>query len=464
MGHPEQQHVERDWGDSHLIKVLPLVLLQAALLWTISFADAAPPPEGLYVDEPTPPGIQVVMTELEGAVFANEAGMTLYTWPQHLLRNGYSGEQKGRIECYDIVRTVTAGLMSPYPPGVELPELETRPSCTDVWRPVLVPEDAAEIGKWSILEGKDDRRQWAYDERPVYTSHLDKKPGDTIGGTRRRYGGEGAAVRYPVGPPAQTPPGFKVVYTARGGLLANKESRAVYAFDEEAAPGVDCDDMCTELWFPIVAPALARATGLWTIIERETGVRQWAFRGQPLYTYTLDQGEDWQVGTDVRGWSNVYLFRTPSHPRNFSLQDSLAGQVLADAEGRTIYLYSCGDDSIDQLSCEHPSDTQVYRLAICGDGDPELCQEKWRYVPAAEDAIAENRTWRPIWIDPQTGQFAAAGEPGALRVWSYRERPVYTYFLDERPGDVRGDATGEWRGGRNGLKAFWIRNAFFRGQ
>ena len=30
-----------------------------------------------------PPGFQVVSTELEGPVFANEAGMTLYKWPLH---------------------------------------------------------------------------------------------------------------------------------------------------------------------------------------------------------------------------------------------------------------------------------------------------------------------------------------------------------------------------------------------
>lgn len=211
----------------------------------------------------------------------------------------------------------------------------------------------------------------------------------------------------------------------------------------------------------MLAPALATAQPPWSLVDHGSGIRQWALEGRALFTYALDRGEDSQVGSDVPGWENVYLYRTPPPPDVFTVQDSIAGQVLADMEGKTIYLYSCGDDSQDQLGCDHPSDPQVYRLAVCGDGDPERCQENWRYVPAAEGVAGTSRAWRPILIDPDTGRKVPAETPGALRVWAFRDRPVYTYFLDSRPGDVRGDATGEWRGGRNGLKAFWLRNAFF---
>ena len=64
-------------------------------------------------------------------------------------------------------------------------------------------------------------------------------------------------------------------------------------------------------------------------------------------------------------------------------------------------------------------------------------------------------------IDPASGRPALAGQPGALRVWAYRDRPVYTYAGDRSPGDVNGDSHGEFRAERNGYKAFWLRDDFF---
>ena len=45
-----------------------------------------------WFEEPMPPDIEVVSTELDGPVFATADGKTLYTWPFHKHRNGYSGE------------------------------------------------------------------------------------------------------------------------------------------------------------------------------------------------------------------------------------------------------------------------------------------------------------------------------------------------------------------------------------
>ncbi|MCH2099118.1 MAG: hypothetical protein MK142_12075, partial [Pseudomonadales bacterium] len=80
-------------------------------------------PHEAWREVPMPPGFQVVITETEGPLFADAEGRTLYKWPHHKHRNGYSGETPGNPACYDEVITVTAGLMSPYPPGIELPEV-----------------------------------------------------------------------------------------------------------------------------------------------------------------------------------------------------------------------------------------------------------------------------------------------------------------------------------------------------
>ncbi len=409
-----------------------------------------------------PQGFRVEVTA-EGPVFADTNGNTLYTWPQHKLRNGYSGEAKGTPACYDEVLTVTAGLMSPYPPGIKLPEIEKRLSCMQLWPPVLASEAAEEVGDWTIVERRDGTLQWAYDEQPLYTSIRDRQPGDVIGGTRRRYGGDSPAMRVPAGPPSLHPPGFAVRQTSVGRMLTTDKNAAVYSFDGDTANSSACQDQCLTNWHPVLAPALARPQGEWTLLERSPGNRQWVFRGKPLYTYELDQSSWSQQGSDNPGWHNVFTQHAPRYPDSFTVQPTLSGEVLADSTGKTIYRYNCGEDSADQLACDHPDDTQVYRLAMCGGGMAEKCVEYWPYVIADADEVSPNRTWTIVLIDPATGRFAEPGQEGALRVWAYRDRPVYTFGGDKRPGEVNGGGTGEWRGQRNGLKAFWLRDDYMGG-
>jgi predicted lipoprotein with Yx(FWY)xxD motif len=416
-----------------------------------------------YVEIPMPPGFHVESTELEGPVFADASGRTIYTWPSHRLRNGYSGETQGKPACYDEVLTVTAGLMSPYPPGIELPELETRPSCVDLWPPVYADENAEVVGKWSIVKRKDGASQWAFDEQPLYTSVLDRKPGDVLGGSTRRYGGDSPANRVPLGPPPKIPPGFAVKTTTTGRLLTTDKNFSVYEFEGDTADASMCDDVCARTWQPVLAPALVRAQGEWSTLERSPGVLQWVFRGKPLYTNVLDQRSWSSEGSDADGWDNVYTQLAPPPPDNFTVQDTLVGEVLADARGMTIYTYVCGDDSADQLSCDHPNDTQVYRLAMCGGGSSKKCLRLWPYVEVDDGESSGNGAWSVVSIDPSTGHFADAEQPDALSVWAYRDRPVYTYGGDNHPGDVNGAGTGEWRAQRNGLKAFWIRDDYMGG-
>jgi predicted lipoprotein with Yx(FWY)xxD motif len=163
----------------------------------------------------------------------------------------------------------------------------------------------------------------------------------------------------------------------------------------------------------------------------------------------------------VSGWHNVYTQRAPAPPAEFTVQDTTAGQVLADPHGMTIYAYDCGDDAVDQLGCDHPSETQVYRLAMCGGGDAARCLRTFPYVTAPAGAVSHSRSWSVISIDPMSGRRAPPTDSHALRVWAYRDRPVYVYAGDQQPGDVNGDAHGEFRGEREGYNALWLRDDYF---
>ena len=414
-----------------------------------------------YRRVPMPPGFRVEHTERDGPVFADSRGMTMYYWPQDTMRNGITGDPKGQSMCTDTPTTETAGLMSPYPPGLILPELDKRKSCAEFWPPVLAADNAEPVGSFSIIQRKDGRKQWAYDEHALYTSILDELPGDVRGATTRRRSGEAPAPREVATVPPAIPPGFGITSTAMGRLLLTDKNFSVYMSDRDSAEKSSCDAECTRVWKPVLAPVAANSQGEWSVFERSPGIRQWAFRGKPLYTNALDADIRSLQGSDEPGWQNVYTQKAPPPPEEFTMQDMEIGIVLADARGRTIYKYNCGDDSFDQLACDHPDSPQVYRLAICGGGKVERCLSDWPYVVAAADAKSTNRTWTVIEIDPQTGRFAKPGQEGALRVWAYRGSPVYTHAGDKFPGDIVGNANGEFGGGRNGFQAFILRDDFF---
>lgn len=161
-----------------------------------------------YLHVPMPPGFRVESSELDGPVFADARGMTLYFWPYTTMRNGITGDPKNASACTDVPATKTAGLMSPYPPGLVLPELDKRQSCTAAWPPVLATDDSKPIGAFTIFTRKDGKKQWAYDEHALYTSSLDKMPADVLGATTRKSGGDGPAAREVATVPPAIPPGF----------------------------------------------------------------------------------------------------------------------------------------------------------------------------------------------------------------------------------------------------------------
>jgi predicted lipoprotein with Yx(FWY)xxD motif len=440
-----------------------LALLFASMSVSVARQESYRPPVAeleAYRHVPMPPGFGVQYTDVDGPVFVDATGKTLYTWPIHSLRNGDAGEQKNKPSCDDTKYSESAGLMSPYPGGLILPDLDTRPTCVQLWPPVYAGPDAKPIGEFTIVTRKDGKKQWAYGGYALYTSVLDKRPGQVNGGTTRARGYDSPIMRVPVGPPADVPRAFTVTTVATGQILTTSSGLSVYSWDGDKRGKSNCLADCLTQWTPVPAGDFAVSHGEWGAIERSPGVKQWVFRGMPLYTRILDRRVHSLAGSDVRGWNNVYVQKNPTPPAEFSVHDARIGQVLADKDGKTVYLYTCDDDALDQLACDHPSTTQAYRLAICGKGDAARCNNTWRYVLAPKSAKSKSLIWSPVWIDPQTGHFAAANASGALYVWAFRDRPVYTFARDENAGDTEGDAWGEAVGYRNGFKAFWLRDDF----
>jgi predicted lipoprotein with Yx(FWY)xxD motif len=75
------------------------------------------------------------------------------------------------------------------------------------------------------------------------------------------------------------------------GMLVNTSGMTLYTFDRDMAGSGKsaCNGPCAALWPPAMAAADAKAEGDYTIVVRDDGTKQWAYKGRPIYTYTGDK-------------------------------------------------------------------------------------------------------------------------------------------------------------------------------
>lgn len=85
---------------------------------------------------------------------------------------------------------------------------------------------------------------------------------------------------------AQTPPA-----KMSGDALTGPNGMTLYVFDkDQAGSGKSmCTGKCAENWPPLYAAEGDKANGDFSLVTRDDGQRQWAYKGKPLYYWSKDQ-------------------------------------------------------------------------------------------------------------------------------------------------------------------------------
>ena len=88
-----------------------------------------------------------------------------------------------------------------------------------------------------------------------------------------------------------------------GGVLVNSAGMTLYTFDKDPAGSGKsmCIDSCAAIWPPLKATADDKPGGNYTIITRDDGSKQWAYKGKPLYLWIKDQKPGDKTGDGVGG-------------------------------------------------------------------------------------------------------------------------------------------------------------------
>ena len=88
------------------------------------------------------------------------------------------------------------------------------------------------------------------------------------------------------------------------GMLTNDAGMTLYTFDKDVDGKSACNGPCAANWPPMMAGADAKPSGYWTIVTRDDGAKQWAYKGKPLYLWAKDQkpGDKTGEGMASNAW------------------------------------------------------------------------------------------------------------------------------------------------------------------
>ncbi len=110
----------------------------------------------------------------------------------------------------------------------------------------------------------------------------------------------------------------------------------LYIFEGDEPGKSNCDDRaCTAVWPIVKAGENDEAVGNWTVVLRDDGKRQWAYKGYPVYTFFMDTANN-PKGVGMReGWyydvitMDKFFMEMARNPRGMRLPE---GQYYEESE------------------------------------------------------------------------------------------------------------------------------------
>jgi predicted lipoprotein with Yx(FWY)xxD motif len=194
-----------------------------------------------------------------------------------------------------------------------------------------------------------------------------------------------------------------------GVYLVDPRGYTLYTYAQDSTPGKSvCNGECAKAWPPLLAPVNAADVGAFTRIVRDDASLQWAWAGQPLYTYSKDREPGQALGDRVGNAWNV-AFEPIVLPPGIAIRSLYLGRILTDAGGHTLYVR-------DDEPAGRPGRSRC----------AAACLEEW--TPLAAPLLAN-----------AIGDWSLLARADGTRQWAYRGRRLYLNVRDLKAGDTAGD-------------------------
>jgi predicted lipoprotein with Yx(FWY)xxD motif len=298
-------------------------------------------------------------------------------------------------------------------------------------------------GRWSVITRPDGKKQWALDGHGIYSYTKDEKPGDAKG--NKLDGAKWKQAARQAEAPIPMPNGFKITETMNydGKVLQNADGKTIYTSDTDTKANVStCNTECARTWEPVSAPRLAVPVGDFTVADRPDGMKQWAFKGKPLYTFAGDNQAGAVEGQGGK-WHEVMMVRY-YFPTDVKVEEHAKfGPMLTNLKGMTLYARDqhrftlAGGSHDDRVAMRGKPATGV---KIGTKGCENECLKD--FTPFTASASAQ--PW---------GDWNIVTRADGTKQWSYRGYPLYTFNGDKKEGDAIAHDMYQLTDGTTGL--FW---------
>jgi predicted lipoprotein with Yx(FWY)xxD motif len=373
-------------------------------------------------------GAFAAKTAKQDAPLASPPGVTFQTITvgEGVTIPGSSSSKAGSQEVFADASGLTLYYSDKDQPGRSLCTAE----CLKTWRPFTASADAQDMGQWKTISRDDGSKQWAYNNKPLYTNAGDQKFGDSKGNGAEGETWHAASLDAAAGSPIPLGISVREVADANGHALTDQKGMPLYAFAgdlKKDAPSCGAAP-CLHTWKPFAAPLLAVAIGDFSVVNRPDGIRQWAFKGEPLYTYSgdVELGDARGRGVDQR--VAVAMMARYFMPANVAVRSNPQhGGFLVTAEGMSLYArdttkyMGLGNHAARGGAKAEPK----VGMAIGTTGCVDECLKKWKALEAPADA----QPW---------GSWSVMTRPDGGKQWAYLGYALYTSANDKKPGDVNG--------------------------
>ena len=82
---------------------------------------------------------------------------------------------------------------------------------------------------------------------------------------------------------------LRTMETGIGGVLVDEKGMTLYTYSKDPMGASECSGRCARRWPPVTATAAPSPGSELTVVQRQDGTKQYAWRGRPLYRWVKDK-------------------------------------------------------------------------------------------------------------------------------------------------------------------------------